>query len=212
MIESLEDKLIRQQLEKRGLYDINNPNKGVKTMSEKNLYAELTADFPAEAFSVDSSRGFNLTSIKAQYIVDRLNQVFGFMNWSHTGEYLEKDGGVIYMGTLNVTVAGKTNRQFAPGYSADKKNVGDAYKSAKTDSLSKAASMYGIGDSVFKGKVDANAVKNGTFKTTVAPVNAVSATVAKVETIAPPITSQAPASFKTRTRSKAQSEVADDGI
>ena len=37
----------------------------------------LRAPFPAEALSADTSRGFELTSIKAAYVVERLNQVFG---------------------------------------------------------------------------------------------------------------------------------------
>ena len=37
----------------------------------------LKAPFPAEALSADTSRGFELTSIKAAYVVERLNEVFG---------------------------------------------------------------------------------------------------------------------------------------
>ncbi len=37
----------------------------------------LRASFPAEALSADTSRGFELTSIKAAYIIERLNDVFG---------------------------------------------------------------------------------------------------------------------------------------
>ena len=37
----------------------------------------LRAPFPAEALSADTSRGFELTSIKAAYVVERLNEVFG---------------------------------------------------------------------------------------------------------------------------------------
>ncbi len=37
----------------------------------------LRASFPAEALSADTSRGFELTSIKAAYIIERLSDVFG---------------------------------------------------------------------------------------------------------------------------------------
>lgn len=190
MIESMEQKIIRERLAEL------NPNKGIKTMKENEVYAALTAEFPTEAYSVDSSRGFDLTSIKAQYVVDRLNSVLGVMNWSHGGEYKETENGVIFIGTLVVTVDGKQNRQMAPGYSADKKNMGDAYKGAKTDSLSKAASMFGVGDSVFKGKVSAKDVKAGTAGATVTKVAAPLSAAASTET-------KAPASFQTRTRKKA---------
>ena len=38
---------------------------------------ELRAPLPAEALTPDRSRGFELTSIKAAYIIQRLNDVFG---------------------------------------------------------------------------------------------------------------------------------------
>ena len=37
----------------------------------------LKAPFPAEALTADTSRGFELTSIKAAYVIERLNEVFG---------------------------------------------------------------------------------------------------------------------------------------
>jgi hypothetical protein len=37
----------------------------------------LKSLFPPEALSADTSRGFELTSIKAAFVVERLNEVFG---------------------------------------------------------------------------------------------------------------------------------------
>lgn len=37
----------------------------------------LRAPFPAKALTPDTSRGFELTSIKAAYVIERLNDVFG---------------------------------------------------------------------------------------------------------------------------------------
>jgi hypothetical protein len=37
----------------------------------------LRSPFPSEALSADTSRGFELTSIKAAYVIERLNDVFG---------------------------------------------------------------------------------------------------------------------------------------
>ena len=45
-------------------------------LTEKQISA-LRASFPAEALSADNSRGFELTSIKAAFVVERLNEVFG---------------------------------------------------------------------------------------------------------------------------------------
>lgn len=41
----------------------------------------LRAPFPPEALTADMSRGFELTSIKAAYVIERLNDVFGPVGW-----------------------------------------------------------------------------------------------------------------------------------
>ena len=41
----------------------------------------------------------------------------------------------------------------AIGFSENKKNIGDAYKGARTDALSKAASYLGLGNDMFKGMI-----------------------------------------------------------
>lgn len=120
---------------------------------EEEVYKELSKEFPSEAYTKDSSRGFDLTSLKAQYVVERLNEVLGVMNWTFGGQFKEVAGGVLYEGVLIVNIDGRENRQTAPGFAAAKKNLGDTYKSAQTDSLCKCASKYGVGNSVFKGLV-----------------------------------------------------------
>jgi hypothetical protein len=124
-------------------------------MSE--LYKKLTADFQPEAMSKDMSRGFELTSIKAQYVVERLNEVFGVEGWKadYTVQLLDKEQGCI---VKCIIIANSENGEIviqrsAFGGSDIKKNIGDTIKSAMTDSLSKAASHMGIGNEVFKGKV-----------------------------------------------------------
>lgn len=127
----------------------------------KEKYQELIAPFPEEALSTDSSRGFDLTSVKAQYVKERLNEVFGVFNWRMEGEYEEKeDGGVLFIGALHLFLQDDIkdpNTAYhkipAVGFSGKKKLLGDAYKSAQTDALSKACSNLGIANDVFKGKV-----------------------------------------------------------
>lgn len=45
-------------------------------LSQEQIQA-IQAPFPPEALSADTSRGFELTSIKAMFVIERLNQVFG---------------------------------------------------------------------------------------------------------------------------------------
>lgn len=118
-----------------------------------DVYKALKEDFPAEALSVDSSRGFDLTSLKAQYIVERLNEVCGIDGWVHRCTYAEVPGGILCHGTLILDNGVRGIAREASGFSAVKKNAGDAYKGAQTDSLSKCASKFGLGNEIFKGNV-----------------------------------------------------------
>ena len=55
----------------------------------------LRAPFPVEALSADTSRGFELTSIKAAFVVERLNEVFGpcGAGWRYVHASLRVDRG-----------------------------------------------------------------------------------------------------------------------
>jgi hypothetical protein len=133
-----------------------NTAKGFETWM-RLVYKGLSAPFPKEAFSTDSSRGFDLTSIKAQYVVERLNEVIGLEKWRHTGVYELVDNGVVFKGQLIISNSAIDDKagcvREAVGFATIKRNVGDAYKGAKTDSLSKCASMFGLGNEVYKGNV-----------------------------------------------------------
>lgn len=131
-----------------------------KGFDKFELFHRLSEGFPKEAYSVDSSRGFNLTSLKAQYIKERLNTVFSVFGWEFEEAFKEVSGGIICHGELTVGIEEDKHdihlerAVYATGYSAFKKNMGDAYKGASTDALSKASSFIGIGNEVFKGNVN----------------------------------------------------------
>ena len=128
------------------------------------LYTNLTAPFPKEAYMADSSRGFALTSVKAQYIVERLNNTLGFNNWRIDGRFdKQEDGSVLYEGQLILFLGdyakmsdGSAVIHSVPtvGFAKSGKNLGDTYKSAKTDALSKGTSYIGVANDVFKGLVN----------------------------------------------------------
>ena len=142
----------------------------------------LRAPFPKEALSPDTSRGFELTSIKAAFVIERLNEVFGLCGagWRYIHSPFEQmDGEVITEVALQYPVEGSAaaavvwdeegrNWAFLPNtsdwswpiFACGGKKLGkggapltDARKSAVTDGLTKAASMIGVGHEVFKGLV-----------------------------------------------------------
>lgn len=125
------------------------------------LYSELKADFPEEAYSADKSRGHVLTSLKAQYISERLTEVFGLGNWKLSGEWKEVDDGVLYLGKLECSFIDDDGEkvtittEIVPGFGGENhRNSGDAYKSARTDCLSKSSSYLGVGNDMYKGKIE----------------------------------------------------------
>lgn len=163
-----EDQILAQEMAKLHRGNVVGEN---EVKNESSVYEELAAPFPDEAMSKDKSRGFALTSVKAQYVIERLNTVLGVMNWTFGGEFKETEDGVLYMGSLIISINGKQNRHFAPGYCSyvtvnakgeeKTKLLGDVYKSAHTDSLSKCASKIGVANDVFKGLIDANSIGSG---------------------------------------------------
>ena len=150
-------------------------------ISETQISA-LRAPFPVEALSADTSRGFELTSIKAAFIIERLNEVFGpcGCGWRYVHSPFEfAESEVLTEVALQFRVAEggcdpvvwdaqARNWAFAPdsgawswpiyapgGRRPNKGNAPftDARKGAITDGLTKAASMIGVGHEVFKGLV-----------------------------------------------------------
>jgi hypothetical protein len=127
---------------------------------------KIKEPFPQEALTKDTSRGFELTSIKAMYVIERLNDVFGLGNWWYvfsTPETVEIGNVVEVMVVVKLVVSAElceNGNNFEIGQAGGKKvvnnNYTDARKSAITDGLTKCASILGIGIDVFKGNVKAD--------------------------------------------------------
>lgn len=124
-----------------------------KRFDFNDVYAAFKEPFPSEALTAVPRAGMTMTSVKAQYVVERLNEVCGLDGWRHEGKYVDTDSGIIFEGMLLLDNGEKAIAQYGVGYGEKRKNLGDAYKSAKTDSLSKCASLFGLANDVFKGLV-----------------------------------------------------------
>ena len=151
-------------------------------MLSQDQLSQLKASFPQEALSADTSRGFELTSIKAAYVIERLNEVFGpcGAGWRYVHSSFEQmEGEVITEAALQYPVEGSeaaaiiwdgegggwaflpnTSGWSWPVFASGGKRLGkggapltDARKSAVTDGITKAASMIGVGHEVLKGLV-----------------------------------------------------------
>lgn len=117
---------------------------------------KLRAPFPPEAMQKHPTKTY-LTTIKAMYVVERLNDVFGVGKWELVTELvLATNHSFVVKGKL---VSNYWDFQCTAQYGGhtigekDKMDLADGYKSAVTDCMSKVASLFEIGIDVFKGLV-----------------------------------------------------------
>ena len=120
----------------------------MKTITDEMKQA-LLAPLPDEAISQHPTKTF-LSTIKAIYVTERLNDVFGVGSWKIKTDFIEKfDKMVVVKTTLEIPEYGIYYESFGGN---DNQDLGDAYKGATTDAITKIGSYLGIGIDVFKGK------------------------------------------------------------
>lgn len=111
--------------------------------------AALLRPLPAEAVSPHPTKKF-LSSIKSIYVTERLNEVFGTGAWRVETEIVEKQERMVVV-KLKFSIPDYGIYYECYGGN-DNSDLGDAYKGATTDAITKVASWLGIGSDVFKGK------------------------------------------------------------
>ena len=128
------------------------------TIIDNKIRDQLRKPFPPEAISQLPTKSY-LSTIKAIYIVERLNDVFGVGGWtieheiiSDTPEYVTVRGRIVIFEPYNVSTPFQYGGHTKTGTNTE---PADGYKSAVTDCQSKCASHLEVGIDVFKGKVNA---------------------------------------------------------
>jgi hypothetical protein len=119
----------------------------------KEIVEILTKPLPAEAVQKHPSKSF-LSTIKAIYVTERFNDAFGTGGWSTKVEHVTTQTGakndmVVVKVMFSVPKYDIYYEQFGGNDNAD---LGDAYKGAVTDAITKIGSYLGVGIDVFKGK------------------------------------------------------------
>jgi len=129
---------------------------------------KLRQPLPAEAISQHPTKTF-LSSIKAIYVTERLNDVFGVGAWRTKVEHIETKETEVYIKDKQGNVTDRKRKVVMvvvkltfeiPDYGVyyesyggnDNDDLGDAYKGATTDAITKVGSFLEIGIDVFKGK------------------------------------------------------------
>ena len=131
-------------------------------IKQEELYEKLKKSFPDKAYNNDGSRGFNLTTIDAYHVIDRLNEVFGLCGkgwWLSDIEWIkiEGDKNIVICSAifcyLGFGLEGEFHRfPCVGGHQVIKNRWDDGYKSAMTNCICKGASFLGVGLNVYKGE------------------------------------------------------------
>ena len=120
------------------------------------MYEALKKPLPEGAVSKHPTKTY-LSSIKAIYVTERLNDVFGCGAWQiRTEKVSENENGFVVIKTiLTIPEYGVYYESYGGNDNGGEKSknfdLGDAYKGATTDGITKIGSYLGIGMSVFKG-------------------------------------------------------------
>lgn len=120
----------------------------LQTLSADQI-ALLSQRLPDEAVTPHPTKKF-LSSIKSIYVTERLNEVFGVGRWRIETEVVEKHERMVVV-KLKFSIPNYGIYYECYGGN-DNSDLGDAYKGATTDAITKVASWLGIGADVFKGK------------------------------------------------------------
>jgi hypothetical protein len=131
-----------------------------KTKITSEMRIALRADFPKEAYKKHPTKTF-LTTLKAMYVTERLNDVFGVGRWTIDIEIIERTADyVLVQGEFkSIDFEAITPKQFG-GHKTSGTNteIADGFKSAVTDCQSKIASYFEIGIDMFKGNISGNGI------------------------------------------------------
>ena len=123
----------------------------------QEMREQLRKPLPNEAVHQHPTKKF-LSTIKAIYVVERLNDVFGIGGWHWETNFVERqEKMVVVKSTLTIPEYNIFLECFGGNDNVD---LGDAYKGGSTDGLTKLGSYLEIGIDVFKG------LHTGNIKTT----------------------------------------------
>lgn len=144
----------------------------MKTITQEMREA-LRKPLSAEAVKPHPTKTY-LSSIKAIYVTERMSDVFGLGAWRTkiSNEAMHENGMVTLKVTLEIPEYGVYYECYGGndngGENSKNFDLGDAYKGATTDALTKIGSWLEIGLDVFKGKsngaTDAQPVKEDNRK------------------------------------------------
>ena len=130
-------------------------NNEIKGITPK-MREELRKPFPPQAYKEHDNKSY-LTVLKAMYVTERLNDVFGVGRWTvdtiiieRTSVYVLMSGSFKAFDYPDVSLPKQYGGHKTAGVGTE---IADGFKSAVTDCISKLASYLEIGIDLFKGEI-----------------------------------------------------------
>ena len=125
-----------------------------KLNQNDKIKQELLEPLPSEALKQHPTRKY-LTTINSIYVIERLNNVFGLDGWKAKYEVVFQDDSWV-VAKCFLTAGEIAVEQYGGNDNVD---IGDRFKGACTDALTKCASYIGVGSHVWKNEKVAPARK-----------------------------------------------------
>ena len=118
-----------------------------KLNKNDKIKQELLEPLPSEALKQHPTRKY-LTTINSIYVIERLNDVFGLEGWKAKYEVVFQDDNWV-VAKCFLTAGEIAVEQYGGN---DNPDIGDRFKGACTDALTKCGSYIGVGSHVWKNK------------------------------------------------------------
>ena len=118
-----------------------------KLNQNDKIKQELLEPLPSEALKQHPTRKY-LTTINSIYVIERLNNVFGLDGWKAKYEVVFQDDSWV-VAKCFLTAGDIAVEQYGGNDNVD---IGDRFKGACTDALTKCASYIGVGSHVWKNE------------------------------------------------------------
>ncbi len=163
VVTAVQDPAVEQD---KGVEDLVHEYEEVVEEPEETTEEMLKKGFGGDALQVNSKRtGHDEVGVKPQYVVERLNDTFGYNGWfAETSDVKILEKFVLLKIKLKVGSFDSEGNFHISAYresfggsriigGKDTGNVPDSIKGAATDALKKAASHFDIGGEVYKGNV-----------------------------------------------------------
>lgn len=123
----------------------------LEKIAKVNALLDLQGAKAVQKFARIKATGRDIYGYQPQRVFDCMNEVFGPGGWSHKIIQIDLYGKQV-VARISVTLEDKTAEQFGE-HRVFGSDVGSAHKSAVTDGIQKALSLFGVGAKAYRGEL-----------------------------------------------------------